>query len=120
MWSDFAVNKCLHIVASSWTFLLTLNHDARNQEFKKKHILELRHVLDVSYWTKLLRLLLTFLVWCFYNHYNFIIMDKTSNLFINFNSSTPELLQCNIIFTINTAVVKADILLLVPDALWAR
>jgi len=34
--SDFAVNKCLHIVASSWTFLLTLNHDARNHELKKK------------------------------------------------------------------------------------
>jgi len=28
------VNKCLHTVASSWTFLLTLNHDARNHEFK--------------------------------------------------------------------------------------
>jgi len=35
-WSDSAVNKCLHIVASSWTFLLTLNHDARNREFKIK------------------------------------------------------------------------------------
>jgi len=34
--SDFAVNKCLHTVASSWTFLLTLIHDARNHEFKKK------------------------------------------------------------------------------------
>jgi len=34
MWSDCAVNKCLHTVASSWTFLLTLNHDARNHEFK--------------------------------------------------------------------------------------
>jgi len=32
--SDCAVNKCLHTVASSWTFLLTLNHDARNHEFK--------------------------------------------------------------------------------------
>ena len=32
--SHFAVNKCLHTVASSWTFLLTLNHDARNHEFK--------------------------------------------------------------------------------------
>jgi len=30
------VNKCLHTVASNWTFLLTLNHDARNHEFKKK------------------------------------------------------------------------------------
>ena len=26
--------KCLHTVASSWTFLLTLIHDARNHEFK--------------------------------------------------------------------------------------
>ena len=34
--SDCAVNKCLHTVASSWTFLLTLNHDARNHELKKK------------------------------------------------------------------------------------
>jgi len=34
MQSDFAVNKCLHTVASSWTFLLTLIHDARNHEFK--------------------------------------------------------------------------------------
>jgi len=32
------VNKCLHTVASSWTFLLTLNHDARNHEFKIKSI----------------------------------------------------------------------------------
>jgi len=32
--SGIAVNKCLHTVASSWTFLLTLNHDARNHEFK--------------------------------------------------------------------------------------
>ena len=30
------MNKCLHTVASSWTFLLTLNHDARNHELKKK------------------------------------------------------------------------------------
>ena len=29
------MNKCLHTVASSWTFLLTLNHDAWNHEFKK-------------------------------------------------------------------------------------
>ena len=36
--SDFAVNKCLHIVASSWTFLLTLNHDARNHELKKNSV----------------------------------------------------------------------------------
>ena len=35
MQSDCAVNKCLHTLASSWTFLLTLNHDARNHEFKK-------------------------------------------------------------------------------------
>ena len=35
--SDFAVNKCLHTVASSWTFLLTLNHDARNHKLKKKN-----------------------------------------------------------------------------------
>ena len=35
MQSDFAVNKCLHIVASIWTFLLTLNHDAWNHELKK-------------------------------------------------------------------------------------
>ena len=27
------MNKFLHTVASSWTFLLTLNHDARNHEF---------------------------------------------------------------------------------------
>jgi len=27
--------KCLHTVASSWTFLLTLIHDARNHELKK-------------------------------------------------------------------------------------
>jgi len=33
MYSDVAVNKLLHTVASSWTFLLTLNHDARNHEF---------------------------------------------------------------------------------------
>jgi len=33
--SDFAVNKCLQNVASSWTLLLTLIHDARNHEFKK-------------------------------------------------------------------------------------
>jgi len=32
--SDCAVNKCLHTVASSWTFLLTLNYDAWNHEFK--------------------------------------------------------------------------------------
>jgi hypothetical protein len=31
---DVAVNKCLHIDASSWSFLLILNHDARNHEFK--------------------------------------------------------------------------------------
>jgi hypothetical protein len=31
---DIAVNKCLHTDASSWSFLLTLNHDARNHEFK--------------------------------------------------------------------------------------
>jgi len=31
------VNKCLHTVALSWTFLLTLNHDARNHEFKKNN-----------------------------------------------------------------------------------
>jgi len=30
------VNKYLHTVPSSWTFLLTLNHDARNHELKKK------------------------------------------------------------------------------------
>ena len=35
MQSDCAVNKCLHTVASSCTFLLTLNHDARNHELKK-------------------------------------------------------------------------------------
>ena len=29
-------STCLHTVASSWTFLLTLNHDARNHVFKKK------------------------------------------------------------------------------------
>jgi hypothetical protein len=33
---DVVVNKCLHTAASSWSFLLTLNHDARNHEFKKK------------------------------------------------------------------------------------
>jgi len=38
-WKEVAVNKYLHIVASSWTFLLTLNHDARNHEFKKKSII---------------------------------------------------------------------------------
>jgi hypothetical protein len=31
---DVAGNKCLHTDASSWSFLLTLNHDARNHEFK--------------------------------------------------------------------------------------
>jgi len=36
MYSDCAVNKCLHTVASSWTSLLTLNHDAWKHEFKKK------------------------------------------------------------------------------------
>jgi hypothetical protein len=30
------VDKCLRTVASSWIFLLTLNHDARNHEYKKK------------------------------------------------------------------------------------
>ena len=39
---DFAVNKCLHTVASSWTFLLTLIHDARNHELKKKCSITLR------------------------------------------------------------------------------
>jgi len=24
----------MHIVVSSWTFILTMNHDARNHEFK--------------------------------------------------------------------------------------
>jgi hypothetical protein len=32
--SDFAVNKCLLTVASSWILLLTLNHDARNHKSK--------------------------------------------------------------------------------------
>jgi hypothetical protein len=32
---DVAVNKCLHTDASSWSFLLTMNHDARNHVFKK-------------------------------------------------------------------------------------
>jgi hypothetical protein len=32
---DVAVNKCPHTAASSWSLLLTLNHDARNHEFKK-------------------------------------------------------------------------------------
>jgi hypothetical protein len=31
---DIAVNKCLRTDASSWSFLLILNHDARNHEFK--------------------------------------------------------------------------------------
>jgi len=31
-------SECLHTVASRWTFLLTLNHDARNHEFKKLNI----------------------------------------------------------------------------------
>jgi hypothetical protein len=31
---DVAVNKCLRTDASSWSFLLILNHDARNHEFK--------------------------------------------------------------------------------------
>ena len=33
---SLAVNKCLHIVVSRWTFLLTLNHGARNHESKKE------------------------------------------------------------------------------------
>jgi hypothetical protein len=41
MWSDFAVNKCLHTVASSWTFLLTLIHDARDHELKKQKLVPL-------------------------------------------------------------------------------
>jgi len=32
-YSDVAVNKYLHTVASSWTFLLTLKHDTRNHVF---------------------------------------------------------------------------------------
>jgi len=55
--SDCAVNKCLHTVASSWTFLLTLNHDARNHELKKKLLLFLNGVKIfysiVSLWLKL-------------------------------------------------------------------
>jgi hypothetical protein len=31
---DVAVNKCMRTDASSWSFLLILNHDARNHEFK--------------------------------------------------------------------------------------
>jgi hypothetical protein len=31
---EVAVNKCLRTDASSWSFLLILNHDARNHEFK--------------------------------------------------------------------------------------
>jgi hypothetical protein len=31
---DVAVNKCLRTDASSWSFLLIQNHDARNHEFK--------------------------------------------------------------------------------------
>ena len=37
IYSDFAVNKYLHTVASGWV-LLTLNYDARNHELKKKLI----------------------------------------------------------------------------------
>jgi hypothetical protein len=35
---DVAVNKCLHTDASSLSFLLTLNYNARNNELKKKLI----------------------------------------------------------------------------------
>jgi len=28
----------MHTVASSWTFLLTLNHDTRNRELKKSSL----------------------------------------------------------------------------------
>jgi hypothetical protein len=31
---NVAVNKCVRTDASSWSFLLILNHDARNHEFK--------------------------------------------------------------------------------------
>ena len=34
MYSDFAVNKYLHTVASGWILLLKLNYDARNHELK--------------------------------------------------------------------------------------
>jgi len=42
MYSNFAVNKYLHTVAS-FGFLLTLNYDARNHELKKKAIALLFH-----------------------------------------------------------------------------
>ena len=37
MWSDFAVNKYLHTVASGW-ILLIMNYDAGNHELKISHI----------------------------------------------------------------------------------
>jgi hypothetical protein len=104
---------------SSWNVITTVGFSTRHLLSNNcpTHILELRHVLGIAYWAELMRLLLTVLVRCFCDHNNFTIMDKTPNLFINLISSTPELVQCNIIFNINTAIVKANILLLVPDAL---